>query len=250
MGKRRRKGSRDYERFVALHHYMLRSPAWMTLSPPALKVLLHVWMRHNGTNNGTISYSVREAEEIGLSFATAARALRELVDRGFLVCTRASAFTVKNRNARLWRLTAEPSGNEPATKDFMRWQPAVDSVTSETGKFKTQCHPRHAQCHQRDCAPEIGTRIPHTVPPMTLSDPETTHPQCHPRHTSNIPGDTLSKSEPSGHDKPSHQPAANGSADANSTASTPESPPKPSSRKIARRAPRKSSRSKPSEAPP
>lgn len=59
---RRRKRNGSGERFVMLPHYMLRTLAWLTLSPNAKAVLLHLWQRHNGSNNGDIVYAVREAE--------------------------------------------------------------------------------------------------------------------------------------------------------------------------------------------
>src|SRR5215472_10082719 len=120
MGKRRSR--RDHvARFIALPHWMLKCEAWMTMPPTGKAVLIHVWQRHNGSNNGQIWYSVRDAKEIGLSYPTAARALRICIERGFLVVMRDSAFTVKVKEARLWRLTAEPCNGEPATREFMCW---------------------------------------------------------------------------------------------------------------------------------
>jgi hypothetical protein len=55
--------------------------------------LLHIWERHNGANNGQIVYAVRDAVQIGLSKATAARALTEAIELGFLRVTRSSSFT-------------------------------------------------------------------------------------------------------------------------------------------------------------
>jgi hypothetical protein len=52
MSRRHRKGGG--ERFVALQHWMLRSPAWRALSPNGKAVLIHLWERNNGTNNGQI----------------------------------------------------------------------------------------------------------------------------------------------------------------------------------------------------
>ncbi len=120
---------RSSQRFIALPHYMLKSPAWKTLSPNAKALLIEVWARHNGFNNGTISYSVREAEEIGISYSTAARAFSELIDRGFLRVRRDSRFTQKTREARLWEITAEQCDGNKAAADFVRWQAPRDSKT-------------------------------------------------------------------------------------------------------------------------
>lgn len=106
-----------------LPHYMQKCPAWRTLSPNAKAVYLEILLRYDGGNNGEISYSVREAATIGVGRTAAWKALKELQDRGFVVMTRASSFTLKTREARCWRLTALECGTELATKDFMRWRP-------------------------------------------------------------------------------------------------------------------------------
>jgi len=120
-GKRRKLNPGD--RYVGLRHYLLNCPAYKTLPGDAVKVLIDVWKRHNGVNNGEISYGVREAKEIGISQSVASRMLEVLIKRGFLVVVRDSAFTVKNRQVRTWRVTAEPYRGEQGTKDFMRWRP-------------------------------------------------------------------------------------------------------------------------------
>jgi hypothetical protein len=189
MSRKRR--DKSHQRFIGLQHFMLKSPAWKTLKSNAKALLLDIWQRHNGTNNGQISYSVREAEEIGLSKDQAARAMEELIERGFIVCTRASAFSVKTRAARLWRLTAEPSTGHPPTKDFMRWsalgvKPRVNPTRDP--KSKTQLHQRDVQSHQRDCGSEIEINEPLTVAPARLSAPISPLPQSHQRDAYIIPG--------------------------------------------------------------
>src|ERR1051325_8150821 len=161
MSGRKRHGG---ERYIALPHWMLRSPAWRALSPNGKAVLLHLWERHNGSNNGQIVYAVREAAEIGITRPTAARALNELVELGFLKIKRESAFRTKTKEAREWAITAEPIDGQPATKDFMRWTPP---------KIKTQSHQRYAQSHQRDRDLENAHKSGISVSPMRLSGPET-----------------------------------------------------------------------------
>jgi hypothetical protein len=133
------------DRFVGLPHYLLRSVAWLALSPNGKAVLLHIWVRHNGANNGQIVYAVREAAEIGLSRTVAARALDELVELGFLRITRQSAFSLKTKEAREWRLTAEPTDGHAATKDFMRWSGLKKRPASHQPKPKTQSPQGHKQ---------------------------------------------------------------------------------------------------------
>lgn len=117
-------GRNNGEPFIGLFRHMTRSPAWRRLSPNAKALLLQVWERHNGANNGQISYSVREAEEeIGMKKNTAARALQECVDKGFLKVRRQSSFNLKTKEAREWEITAERCDGRVASKDFMRWSP-------------------------------------------------------------------------------------------------------------------------------
>ncbi len=175
-------GRNGGQRFVALPHYMLSSPAWMTMAPTAKALLIQLWARHNGQNNGEIGFSVRDAAAIGLSKSVAARALAELVERGFLRVGRESSFTLKSKAARTWILTGEPIGTAPATKDFMRWQPST-----ETPKFKTQSPQRDAQSPKRDSNPRNETILPISVPPAGPLGSVDTLPQSLQRDTYIIP---------------------------------------------------------------
>ena len=60
-------------------------------------MLLDVWERNNGRNNGAIVYGVREAEKIAVTRKVAARALERLVELGFLRVMRDSSFTLKTK---------------------------------------------------------------------------------------------------------------------------------------------------------
>jgi hypothetical protein len=134
MSRRKRKIGGG-ERYIYLPHWILKSPAYLSLPGDAVKLLLAVWQRFNGVNNGDISYSCREAVAIGLTTPKAARMFGVLVDRGFLAITRNSKFAHK-RVAREWRITAEKCGNEPATKEFMRWQPpSINGLTTKPAKL-------------------------------------------------------------------------------------------------------------------
>jgi hypothetical protein len=116
------------ERYVALPYWMLKSAAWRSLPATARAIYIEIAQRYNGSNNGRISYSVREgAQALHGSKDTANRALKILAQRGFIVCTKRGAFSVKvSRDASEWRLTehdADLPSPQHATKDFMRWSP-------------------------------------------------------------------------------------------------------------------------------
>jgi hypothetical protein len=122
MKKNRKRNPGD--RFVLLPHYMLGCPAFKTLPGDAVKLLLYIWKRHRGINNGEISYGVREAAEIGIPKSRTSRMFAVLTERGFLAVVRDAGFNVGDRKTRTWRLTAEPYRDAPGSKDFMRWKPA------------------------------------------------------------------------------------------------------------------------------
>ena len=110
-------------RFVKLSHHLLKSPAYCSLSTGARSLLIEVWLRHNGVNNGEITYSVREAaERLGCGKDTAAKWFQELEEKRFLKARQRGSFTYKARHATEWEITAEPYRNKPASKDFMRWK--------------------------------------------------------------------------------------------------------------------------------
>jgi len=159
----RQKGS---ARFIMLHWYETDSPAWASLSGDAVKVLVALRRRFNGTNNGSIGYGVREAEAIGLSKNKAALALLELTRTGFIRVGKASGFDQK-RLAREWVLTSEPYAGQPATMDFMRWSPQSDGGA----KSKTQSRRRDTQSHGRDYGAADERKLAPTVPPAGLSEP-------------------------------------------------------------------------------
>jgi hypothetical protein len=50
------------DRYIQLHHYMLKTDAWKALSAAAVSVYIRVASRYNGANNGKLAFSVRDAE--------------------------------------------------------------------------------------------------------------------------------------------------------------------------------------------
>src|SRR5882724_11778792 len=117
MSKKGKRRHADYDRFVGLPHWMLRSLAWAgregdddagvvavdPLPANAKALLLAVWQRFSGFNNGEIGYSVREAARLGLHRNRATEAFAELIARGFLRIASDSTFDQK-RLARTWTI--------------------------------------------------------------------------------------------------------------------------------------------------
>jgi hypothetical protein len=116
------------ERFVGLPHYLVMGKdgagqAFRALSSNARSALIQIVGRYNGVNNGFINASCRAlALEMNVSAATAARAVRELVERRVVEITEWGHFDLKDRNANAYRLTWRfcDRTNQPASKTFAK----------------------------------------------------------------------------------------------------------------------------------
>jgi DNA-binding transcriptional regulator YhcF (GntR family) len=124
MGKRRNKNllsnrRNRTSRFVRLDYRLLHTPAYRALSCTARAWLVEVAMLHNGTNNGALYLSVRDAAaRLGLSdLQAASKAFAELEAMGFVVCTADAHFHVKaaeHSRARCWRAHLRASRTQEA----------------------------------------------------------------------------------------------------------------------------------------
>ena len=105
---------------------MMATPAWKSLNGNQRAIYVEMAARYDGSNNGRIPYSVREAAQaLHIGKATAARDLIVLEERGFIVVMVRGAFNVKLKLATEWRLTefnCDVTGALP-TKDFAKWSP-------------------------------------------------------------------------------------------------------------------------------
>jgi hypothetical protein len=122
-------------RFVQLFHWMLNSEAWKDLNSVARSIYVELTFRYNGSNNGRIGYSARQAaHDLKISKDTAARGLRSLEQHGFVVVEKRGAFHCKIRHASEYRLTIYDSdiatnfADKLATKECMRWQKIQNTV--------------------------------------------------------------------------------------------------------------------------
>ena len=128
--------SKGESRHVRLYHWLMNSPAWSHLGALERAIYLEIASRYagEGSNNGKLPYSVREAAEtFKVSPATASRALRGLEETGFIVSVTKGGFSRKVRHATEWRLTefrCDVTG-EMASKEFMSWRPTVPVVKQQ-----------------------------------------------------------------------------------------------------------------------
>jgi hypothetical protein len=107
--------------FIGLPHWVYDSKAWGELSGNEQAVLLAVWRRWNGSNNGQIVFSTQNAgDAIRASERTGGRALKRLIEIGFLRVVRDATF--RSEEARPFLLTTLPNWiGGPATKEFANW---------------------------------------------------------------------------------------------------------------------------------
>jgi hypothetical protein len=127
----RRGRSKGSGRFVQLHHWVMDTPAWADLRTPARAVYVEIARLYNGTNNGLLALSARDAaRRCHINKDTATRAFRELIDHGFIHCATPGGFSRKVRHATEWRLAeyrCDKSGSIP-TKAFVKWRPIVQNA--------------------------------------------------------------------------------------------------------------------------
>ena len=143
--------SKKADRYVALSYWMLNTLAWRSLDPVARAAYVELKMRFNGSNNGKLAWSVRDAAaNLLVSPATIMRALQRLEERGFIAKEKAGAFSRKIRHAAEWRLTeinCDVTG-QLASKDFAKWN----------GEVATQVHvvkhknAKHGARSETNCA--------------------------------------------------------------------------------------------------
>jgi DNA-binding transcriptional MocR family regulator len=138
MARRRKKYSGP--RFIQFYDWELGCPAYRHLSVYGRALLIEFRIAYNGYNNGEIVMSVRQgAKLIGCNKDTAAKAIKELEEKGWIRLMEKGRFDQKtNKTASLWRITNQPIGmgvDTPETKEYMSWRPPekIKTRSHETG---------------------------------------------------------------------------------------------------------------------
>ncbi len=124
-------------------------PTWRALSPVARSLLVEILARFRPGENGKLAWPVRKAADLlGVSKATAARALIELERNGWLSVTRVAGFGGRAKPATyLLAMFKNDVTGEPASNAF-------EHLPGESSRV-----PRKSQFRQRD----------KTVPPVRLN---------------------------------------------------------------------------------
>ena len=118
--------SRKAPPFVMLPWYLIDSAAWRSLSFAAQSAFIQIVRLYKGWNNGQLVLAASAlAERLDCSKATAARALNDLEEKGFVGIQKMGMFRRRDRLATEYFLTHYPNDatGELPTKAFMRWRP-------------------------------------------------------------------------------------------------------------------------------
>ena len=130
MSKRRK--TRGYEPHVRLYQYELRCPAYRTLSSDARSLLVEMRALYTGREN-RVFMAVREAMgRLNVGQRRAERAIKDLLERGWMRVVEKGSFHRKNRHATAYALThlpIEDVDGATAPKDYMRWGPTSEKNT-------------------------------------------------------------------------------------------------------------------------
>jgi hypothetical protein len=167
---------------VRFEFWELETEAFEHLSADATRVYLFMRKRYNGSNNGAIIFSWRDAMQVLRSGSDrAGKALRELQQKGFVKLRTPGEPGPNIRLAGEWQLTVFECGGQPASRTFTRWTRDSErqTPTPETGTPRTQN--RYASpAASRAPTLEMAKSVPETGAP---ADPERTQNRYTCRYT-------------------------------------------------------------------
>tara|TARA_R110002124_G_scaffold287223_1_gene471738 strand:- start:5474 stop:6235 length:762 start_codon:yes stop_codon:yes gene_type:complete len=142
-------------RFARFDHEILRSPAYCSLTPNARALLMQLEMMSNGSNNGSLWLSVRDAAaRLGIAnLGSATRAFNDLIEAGFIAMTKEAHFSIKSADtsrARCWRLTYYFLPNfGPATNEWKNFIPTnKDAIRRMNAGLRAHADYRKAQAKE------------------------------------------------------------------------------------------------------
>ncbi|MBL4871835.1 MAG: hypothetical protein JKY41_00175 [Rhodobacteraceae bacterium] len=112
-------------RHVQLSEWLQASEAWATMKPGPRALYVEIKRRYNGTNNGLIILSHRDAAvSLSVNRNTVGAWFKELQWRGFIRMTQAPHLGPSGiGKASIWAIEDEATADmKPATKNFMKWK--------------------------------------------------------------------------------------------------------------------------------
>ena len=114
------------DKFVALRAGLRETQAWRSLSFAARAVYIEIAAGVHRENNGKAARSSRFlADVVATTRPTVDRALRDLIERGFIVREQGGCLGPEGKGKpALWRITEVGTMSNPTpTKDYLKWQP-------------------------------------------------------------------------------------------------------------------------------
>lgn len=174
--KGRSGGSR---RFVLIDHRLLSSPAYRALSPNGRTLLIELAMLEDGSNNGGLFLSVRDAAaRMGVvDLKAATRAFDELQGLGFIAMTADAHFAVKageGSRARTWRLTWQAvGGKQGPTHEYEQLEPEPQTAGRQRMErgLRALKRFRKEQSERKNAVEESTTRSGKRVEESTTTPP-------------------------------------------------------------------------------
>lgn len=153
-------------RFLSLPYRVAESAAYASLDLKARGLLQELVMLYNGSNNGSLYLSVRDAaDRLGLSdFHAVQDAFDDLQDRGFAVMAKEAHFKVKaadTSRARCWRLTWHswpecPQRSKRApTNDWERYQVERGTRANKRADKRLRALARHHKANAAGRLPVV-----------------------------------------------------------------------------------------------
>jgi hypothetical protein len=168
--------------FVQLYYHMVDSAAWHELSLVARAAYVEVARLYDGLNNGSLAMSARRlAELVPCNKDTAARALTELENAGFLAVMKVGSFTRKERHSSEYRLTCyrcDVTG-QPPSKEFdpsKKWKQTRSEKSGQIGPKKPDRCSQKRESVRRNrtvkaiLTPVLGPTKPDTYRLSTIGD--------------------------------------------------------------------------------
>jgi hypothetical protein len=161
-------------RFIGIPHKLWQSEAVCSLRPVSRALLFELAMMENGSNNGSLWLSVRDAtDRLSMSdFNSAINAFAELLDRGLIAMTKDAHFSVKasdTNRARCWRLTwigwpDGPKGKRHPSREWEQYSAPAKTPERKRTNRRLEAFARYRkQLPQKNIAVEetitIGTEL-------------------------------------------------------------------------------------------
>lgn len=171
MARKKKRG----DAHVRLHAWVMNTPAWQSLTVGPRALLVELYGLYNGTNNGDLFLSEREAAaRLHAAPNTVSKWFEMLETRGFIKVSEKGVFSRKTRHATSWILTEFAVDNQLPNKDFARWRPAEDEQKplSRRGGFRWWNRSTRRQAENQKPASNIeADGIKHCVKDTDLSPP-------------------------------------------------------------------------------